>query len=47
MEVSQFQKADVVVGLKEGQASIAQETDPEWMTNGNWGLIQFCDKIQL
>ena len=42
-----FQKADVVVGLKEGQASKAQETDPEWMTNGNWGLIQFCDKIQL
>lgn len=40
-------KADVVVGLKEGQASKAQETDPEWMTNGNWGLIQFCDKIQL
>ena len=43
----QFQKADVVVGLKEGQASKAQEVDPEWMTNGNWGLIQFCDKIQL
>merc|ERR1711974_596039 len=40
-------KADVVVGLKEGQASKAQEVDSEWMTNGNWGLIQFCDKIQL
>jgi len=37
-------KADVVVGLREGQASSAKEADKDWMVNGNWGLIQFCAK---
>jgi len=37
-------KADVVVGLVEGQAAKARDSDTDWMINGNWGLIQFCDK---
>ncbi len=39
------QKADVVTGLKEGQAEFAQGQDDKWMVNGNWGVIQFCTAI--
>ena len=37
------QKADVVTGLSEGQAENAQSLDEKWLTNGEWGLIQFCN----
>jgi len=36
-------KADVVTGLSEGQAENAQSLDEKWLTNGEWGLIQFCN----
>jgi hypothetical protein len=34
-------KAEVVCGLKPGQAEDAALQDPAWMVNGNWGVIQF------
>jgi len=34
-------KADVIVGLYEGQAEKITSKDPDWMTNGQWGVIQF------
>jgi len=36
-------KADVMVGLATGQAEEVTEKDPEWMVNGQWGVIQFAD----
>ena len=41
-----LQKADVVTGLSEGQADKLSEEDPNWMINGEWGVIQFCGRIQ-
>jgi uncharacterized protein with ATP-grasp and redox domains len=34
-------KAEIVCGLKEGQAETTALKDPEWMVNGQWGVIQF------
>jgi len=36
-------KADVVVGLAEGQAENLTSMDKNWMTNGKWGIIQFAN----
>jgi uncharacterized protein with ATP-grasp and redox domains len=33
-------KSEVVVGLKEGQASALDLKEPAWRTNGRWGLVQ-------
>jgi hypothetical protein len=33
-------KSEVMAGLKPGQAEELFQTDPEWMYNGRWGLIQ-------
>jgi uncharacterized protein with ATP-grasp and redox domains len=33
-------KSEVMAGLKTGQAEELFQTDPEWMYNGRWGLIQ-------
>lgn len=35
-------KSEIVSGLQTGQAERVAQTDPEWMTNGKWGLIQFA-----
>jgi uncharacterized protein with ATP-grasp and redox domains len=34
-------KSDVMCGLAAGQEDSLTVKDPEWMTNGQWGLIQF------
>ena len=34
-------KAEIVCGLREGQAEATALKDPEWMVNGQWGVIQF------
>lgn len=36
-------KADVMIGLATGQAEEVTEKDPDWMVNGQWGVIQFAD----
>ena len=35
-------KADVVVGLKEGVATKLDQSCPDWMTNGQYAVIQMC-----
>ena len=34
-------KSEVMIGLQTGQAQSMDQCDPQWMTNGKWGLIQF------
>ncbi|XP_030752701.1 damage-control phosphatase ARMT1-like isoform X1 [Sitophilus oryzae] len=38
-------KADIVAGLKEGIAEELDKKDPKWMETGEYGLIQFSEKI--
>lgn len=38
-------KSDVVAGLKPGQAEETKAKDSDWMIQGNWGVISFCDKV--
>ncbi len=33
-------KSELVVGLADGQPQEISKLDPEWLTNGRWGLIQ-------
>ena len=35
-------KADVMVGLEEGQAEAVSARDETWMITGQWGVIQFA-----
>ena len=39
-----MQKAEVVVGLQEGQAEEAAADDERWMQAGKWAVVQFCDR---
>lgn len=34
-------QADVVAGLAPGQGERLTATDPQWLVNGKWGMIQF------
>ena len=34
-------KSPVMIGLQPGQAQALDGRDPQWMTNGKWGVIQF------
>jgi uncharacterized protein with ATP-grasp and redox domains len=36
-------KAEVTSGLSQGQVDRLNAQDPDWMTNGRWGLIQFAE----
>lgn len=40
-------KADVVAGLADGQAEVVAKKDPDWMINGDWGTIQFCNRTEI
>jgi hypothetical protein len=35
-------KADVMVGLRPGQAEETSRLDPCWMVNGEWGVVQYA-----
>jgi uncharacterized protein with ATP-grasp and redox domains len=35
-------KSEVIVGLEPGQPDAAAEEDPDWLVNGQWGVIQFA-----
>jgi len=39
-------KADVITGLAEGQADSAAAIDEKWLVDGEWGVIQYCPRIQ-
>lgn len=38
-------KAEIICGLSEGLAEKLDVEDPSWMESGNYGVIQFSDKI--
>ncbi|XP_065162307.1 damage-control phosphatase ARMT1-like [Atheta coriaria] len=38
-------KADLICGLREGLAQEMEEKDPEWLTSGEYGVIQYSDKV--
>lgn len=38
-------KADIICGLEKGLADIIQDKEDDWLVSGNYGVIQFCDKI--
>ena len=38
-------KADLVVGLEEGKSEEFQSANDKWMTSGEYGVIQFCEKL--
>lgn len=40
-------KSQVMVGLLRGQAGELDQVDPQWMTNGRWGLVQFYRRNAL
>jgi hypothetical protein len=35
-------KAEVIVGLSSTQVHDLMQHDPEWLTNGKWGVMQFA-----
>ena len=37
-------KADVVTGLAPGKAEETAKKDPNWMTGGDWGVVQLATK---
>lgn len=41
--VSHFQKSDVVSGLKEGQCDDVTQRDKDWMVNGKFAMVQYCN----
>jgi hypothetical protein len=34
-------KAELALGLDAGKVEQLNSEDPEWLVNGNWGVIQF------
>lgn len=38
-------KSDVCVGLRPGTVQRLDSDDKEWMVNGKYAVIQFCDKV--
>ncbi|KAN0062846.1 Hairy/enhancer-of-split with YRPW motif protein 2 [Thecaphora frezii] len=37
-------KADVCVGLKEGQEEWVEKQDSKWRVNGKWAVVQYCPR---
>jgi hypothetical protein len=40
-------KSEVAAGLQLEQVERLSHEDPEWLTNGQWGVIQFVEPIGL
>jgi uncharacterized protein with ATP-grasp and redox domains len=40
-------KSEVVAGLQHDQVELLNQTDPNWLTNGEWGVMQFADLPSL
>jgi hypothetical protein len=40
-------KAEVIAGLSSAQVHDLQQRDPAWLTNGEWGVIQFVPGPRL
>lgn len=38
-------KSEVAAGLQLGQAEMLSQEDPQWLTNGQWGVIQFVEPL--
>lgn len=38
-------KCDLVTSLAYGQAEEVKKQDKDWMINGSWSIMIFCDKI--
>lgn len=38
-------KSEIVVGLQSGQAEALSCEDSQWLTNGQWGVVQFFSGI--
>jgi uncharacterized protein with ATP-grasp and redox domains len=36
-------KSEIIAGLKPNQAALLAQQDSDWLTNGQWGVIQFVD----
>lgn len=36
-------KADIICGLKPGVAEELDKKDPQWLTSGNYGVIQYSE----
>ncbi|MBD2058234.1 protein-glutamate O-methyltransferase family protein [Oculatella sp. FACHB-28] len=36
-------KSEVVAGLQSEQVGLLSQIDPSWLTNGEWGVMQFAD----
>ena len=37
-------KSEVAIGLDQARLAAASARDPQWMTNGRWGLVQFVGR---
>ena len=40
-------KAEIIAGLQENQVEELTRKDPQWLINGEWGVIQFFDPFVL
>ena len=38
-------KSEIATGLKSEQIEYLNQQDPQWLTNGQWGVIQFVDPV--
>lgn len=38
-------KSELIAGVESAMVEKVNEKDPEWMINGEWGMIQFCNGV--
>jgi hypothetical protein len=37
-------KSEIAIGLTHETVERARSTDPRWLVNGQWGMVQFLEK---